>query len=175
MKGIHAFCPVTGSQLSSDTHYDEDGKKQRVPQNDNAYGGESWLLTSGSNYSSKHALMSRFRDCHERHHGQDDELYRFAALSIRRLKAEDARDEWIWLALSIRLEEAEWPHAWMHSHVDLICPDCEGMLRWEDRDLGPRPECVDCDSETVWTGILERVARLYNQAFDDEIQPNDLC
>lgn len=184
MHGTHAFCPESGGSLSEDTVVTEDGQELRYSTGDNAYGDDSYILTTGSRCSSKIALMSRFRECHERHFGtrwiDEDrvaQLYRRVATHLRKLKAEcngetSTRDEWIWFALAERLGREGEPADWMHAHADQVCPNCGGQLQWYDALRGSLPKCVnDCygDGRFVGGEICERVATVYNRAFGDDI------
>lgn len=186
MHGAHAFCPESGSTLSEETIVLENGREVRYPTGDNAYGDEAWALTTGARCSSRMALMSRFRECHERTWGTrwvDEEAtearYRRVALAIRQLKREnaDVRDEWIWFALAERLHRLGDPVDWMYDFADLCCPACEGPLQWLEAPRGTLPVCVNRCPGTKWHGgdnyvhhrIRDRIATVYNRTFDDPI------
>ncbi len=182
MHGTHAFCPESGSTLSEDTVVTETGRELRYPTNDNAYGEDSYVLTTGATCSSTIALMSRFRECHEREFGTtwvDDErvnaLYRRVALYLRQLKADvdgeaTTRDEWIWFALAERLDREGDPADWMRNYADVVCPHCGGTLSWLEAPRGMLPKCLNkCDGTNRYLAheIQRKVAAVYNRAFDE--------
>lgn len=189
MYGTHAFCPESGANLSSDSIVVDNGSELRYPENDQAYGEDSYLLTTGETCSSKIALMSRFRECHERHFGTrwtDDErtaeLYRQVASHLRKLKSDGesdspTRDEWIWFALAERLDRDDYPTDWMHAHADQVCPQCGGQLQWLEAPRGILPKCANnCGGENqfVQHNIRSRVATVYNCAFNEGLKPTEV-
>lgn len=174
MKGPHAFCPKTGASLSSDRHYDADGRYRRHPVDDgDAAPSPDGELTNGERRSSTVALFGRFRRCHRRHRDPDDDLYRTAALALRRLKrattADDAWDLYVWSALGEYLARDGHDVEWMAAHVEPRCPGCHGRLRYDrcGDALHARcaTDCGGCGPDALAT-IRDRVAALYGRAFD---------
>lgn len=175
MIGTDAFCPESGAPLSEEHHHDETGRPLRAALADE-YVPEDALdgrLTAGAVRSSRTALYRHFRRCHDRHRDPDDELFRAAALALRRLKrAASDRDAWdvhVWFALRRRLEADGYEVAWMGAHAEPRCPDCHGRLRY--RRVGDR---VTARCGTRCAGgrdrlpeIRERVADIYAAAFDE--------
>ncbi|WP_223270958.1 MULTISPECIES: hypothetical protein [Halomicrobium] len=139
-------------------------------------GNRGGLLTNGRVESSYEGLLAHFRRCHQRHHEDDDVLYRRGALALRRLKrAADGRqtaDRHVWLALAHRLREYDHEVAWMYDHVTIRCPDCHGRLAFVAIRDGPvLGRCgTNCDGlgGDRLEAIRSLLASLYAAAFDEE-------
>ena len=173
MKGANAICPTSGSSLSDDRHYvGNNTRPLRVPEDDYCYGDPSYELTTGERCSSKMALMNFVRRVHTKAHDEDDQLYRRAALALRRLKGgeSDTRDEWILYALAERLQQFDYDVDWLTGPIDLVCPHCGGTLKWESTPRGASVRCgTHCDGGDYqnWE-IRRRVRMAFNEAFPDD-------
>lgn len=175
MIGEHAFCQTSGAPLSEETSYDEDGTARRHVVQGDEDPDTAGELTNGGLRSSRRALVAYFRRAHRKHHDYDEELYRRAALALRRLKraasGAQAADRHVWFALKCRLDRTGHDVAWMDDHVALRCPNCHGRLRFgADPDGTVRAACgTDCDgtSEDRLERTREAIASLYGAAFED--------
>ncbi|WP_323190473.1 hypothetical protein [Halostella sp. PRR32] len=173
MKGANAICPSSGSSLSEDRHFvGEKARPLRVPDDDHDYGEASYELTTGQRCSSKMALMNFVRRVHTQHCEEDDQLYRRAALELRRLKSanDDVRDEWILYALAERLARQGHDVDWLRSNLEPVCPGCGGKLKWESSPRGASARC----GTFCFTGnyvnwpIRVHVQRAFNAAYSSE-------
>ncbi|KTG07783.1 hypothetical protein AUR64_02800 [Haloprofundus marisrubri] len=178
MRGLNAFCPKSGAPLSTNSHYDQRGRKSRAVEADDASqrAGTVGELTNGARRSSRTALFRHFRRTHERYSDPDATLYRDATLALRRLKAAaNGRQEWddiVWFALHTRLSRKPHDVDWMLPHADLYCPRCGGRLRYVDYDVGDVfATCVvDCTGDRAdrLDEIRTIVADLYAATYPDE-------
>ena len=176
MIGNHAFCHRSGAPLSEPTHYDADGQAWRsvLPAEEIERDWPVGELTNGEVRSSRRAFITYFRRTHRQHHEFDSELYRRAALAVRRLKrsatGEQEADQHVWYALRYRLGEFGYETEWMHAHAGIHCPSCYGRLSFEEDDSGVvRARCgTRCGGTNVdqLAQIRETVASLYNAAFE---------
>lgn len=175
MIGNHAFCGRSGAPLSEETYYDDGGNRRRfvlARECDDECTGE---LTTGEVRSSARALVTYFRRSHRTEREYDPELYRRAALAVRRLKraagGTQEADRHVWFALRHRLERTGHDADWMIDYVDLRCPDCHGRLRFErDRSGDVVARCgTNCDGRSTdrVDRVRETVVSLYADAFDD--------
>ncbi|WP_436928785.1 hypothetical protein [Halosimplex halobium] len=177
MIGTDPFCPESGAPLSRDRHYDETGRgKRAVTTTDrSAAAGTAGELTNGAVRSARTALLTYFERCHRRHADADEELYRRAAVALRRLKSgASGRQEWdvhVWFALKHRLASTSHGVEWMNDHATLRCPECAGRLRYRRTPGCVVATCgVNCDGADgdALAAIRETVASLYATAFDDD-------
>lgn len=176
MIGKSAFCPKTGAQLSEEYHYDEAGRRLRVPVED-VHVSKADLdgeLTTGAVRSSRQALLVHFRRTHQFYRSANDALYRKVALWLRQLKrtASGSRspDMIVWLALHMRVRAGGYETEWMLGHVELRCPRCHGRLKYEEIDTGTLyaecgTNCTDDNADRL-TEIEDLAAALYSGAFD---------
>lgn len=181
MIGEHAFCPSSGASLSREVHYDERGRPERAPQSDDLTPNASLEapLTMGRRRSSRRALVTYFRRCHRRHAEPDDDLYCRAALVLTRLKRaatdRQERDIVIWYAVGERLAHKGFDVAWMASHVEPRCLECDGRLTYDAGPDGPIGRCGgSCGDTRVdrLETIRETVCSLLAQTFPDDSTPD---
>lgn len=176
MKGTYAFDPVSGADLSEETHYIDSGIKLRAPIDESV--DDSWTcdgaLTSGELVSSCSALIAYFRRCRDRVRAPES-IDSKAALAIRRCKAgSDAWDEWVWYATAERLARRGVDAVWMLAFCDPRCPRCSSRVRIEPAVGYPRIDCgANCgaDSSDRSIEIYDRILDVYNAGFagdDDE-------
>lgn len=180
MIGKYAFCPTSGASLSREVHYDERGRPERVPQDDDLSPNATLdaPLTTGKRRSSRRALVTHFRRCHRRHDDPDDDLSRRAALAIGRLKraasGRQERDVVVWYALAERLARDGFDVDWMGAHAEPRCPSCSGRLTYVVGPDGPIGRCGgSCDDtgEDRLETIRETVCSLFAQTFPDDPAP----
>lgn len=175
MIGSNGFCPKTGASLSEEHHYDRDGRSRRAVSEERGQAPPQTAgeLTNGAIRSSRVALITYFRRCHQRHCEPDDDLYRAAATGLQRLKrAADGKQEHdvhIWYALQKRLERAGFDVEWMHAHATLHCLYCHGPLVYDavDRDAVEAQcggNCIDTNADQ-FSRIRSVIASLYTSAF----------
>lgn len=164
MKGVHRFSPSSGAELSRDRH-----RPGTIPLREALDG--SGELTNGRLVSdTSESILRYFRRMHQRHHPEEDvELYRRAALAIKRLRSEDPWDCWLWFALAERLHRQCHQAAWMLDHADARCPRCSSRLKWEPSAAGyPFARCASsCGKDTERTiEVMDAIQELYEAAFD---------
>lgn len=172
MKGTIAFCPDTGADLGTDRH--RPGELHEAPQKEPQDG--TGRLALGGRRSSKQALARYWgRAYRKSHHGQSppDGVKRAQAIGIYALKSRtesNPPDDRLWLALTEFLARKGFWSTWMHSHVDVTCPRCGSLCRWEPRITGV--DVVRCGASCGKDGssdrsfeIVDRVLELYNAAF----------
>lgn len=176
MIGKHAFCPKSGAPLSEEIHYEDQGRPQRVPLEDQTLSevhpdGE---LTNGAIRSSKIALFCYFRRCHQHHHQANQSLYRKALLGLRRLKrSADGKQSWdnhIWYALQEWLT-TDYEIDWMSAYTEPRCVHCHGQLKYKKFVDGEvYAQCgANCTGNNInqINEIREIIHSLCSQAFDD--------
>ncbi|ELZ07393.1 hypothetical protein [Natrialba aegyptia] len=174
MIGEHAFCPTSGASLSRERHYDERGRPERAPEADGCSQNVALEtpLTTGKRRSSKRALLTYFRRCHQRHAVPDDELYARAAVTLTRLKrtasGRGERDVIVWYALGERLARDEFAVEWMTNHVEPRCQNCGGRLTYLDGADGLIGRCgtVCTDTGRDQLAVIRHLVRsLLNRTF----------
>ena len=166
MKGAHKFSPSTGAELSRDQLY-----PGTIPLREALDG--SGELSNGKLVSDDAiALLRYFKRMHHRRHDIEDvDLYRAAALAIKRLRQHDPWDCWLWFALAERLHRKDFETAWMLDHVEARCPRCSSRLRFEPSVTGyAKAMCASscgADSQDRTIEIVERILNLYADTFGE--------
>ena len=171
MKGAHKFSPTSGAALSRDREY-----PGTVPLREALDG--SGELTNGELVSrNATALLTRLKECHQRHHAVPDPmLFREAWDAIQQLRSGEDRptpwDCWLWYALAEYLDREGHDVEWMLVHVDPRCPHCSSSTKVEPSLTGyPNVTCAShCGRPNdVTIAVVERVVGLYNATFDEQI------
>lgn len=166
MKGQHKFAPRSGAALDREPEY-----PGTIPLREALDG--SGELSNGTLVSeSGEAIVRYFRRCHQRHHDEAPDCYAAAALAVKRLRAEDPWDVWVWYALAERLHRKGYDVAWMFAHAEPRCPRCSSRLQFDDAAAGyPYAKCgASCSPQPDRTiEIHERVEAVYETAFDEDL------
>jgi len=169
MKGAHKFAPSSGAELSRNRRY-----PGTLPLRE-ALDGSGELSNGKLVSNSSTALLRYFKRMHQRRHpSKDPDLYRAAALAIKRLREEDPWDCWLWYAAAERLHRRGFDAEWMLDHVEARCPRCSSQLQHEPSLTGyAHTKCASsCGADASndrTVAIVDRILDLYEAAFDEAI------
>jgi len=157
MKGAHNFSPSNGAELSRDRLY-----PGTIPLRE-ALDGSGELSNGKLVSDSATALARYFKRMHQRRHDSEDaDLYRAAALAIKRLREQDPWDCWLWYALAERLHRKDHDVEWMLDHVEARCPRCSSQLQYEPSVSGyANAKCASsCGADQHKDRTIEIVTRI---------------
>ncbi|MFC5970091.1 hypothetical protein ACFPYI_01985 [Halomarina salina] len=172
-----AFDPQSGAPLTEERHYPGSyriGVRTPIPHPlSNWTSSREGALTNGELRSAQQGLLGYFRRIHRLVREPDPALDRAAALALKRLKAgPNTIDALTWYALAEYLARQGYWVAWMLDHVNARCPHCASRVKF--RPAVDRLEAVcasaPMDHGAVDEAIRERVAEMYEAAFDDTIE-----
>jgi len=176
MKGQHKFSPRSGAELSDQREY-----PGTIPLREALDG--SGELTNGELVSREAtALLTRFKECHQRGHDPDPELYFEAWNAIQALRNDEDTptpwDCWLWYCLAERLHREGYDTEWMLAHVEARCPRCSSRLQYEASPMGfDVARCATkCGADSphrtyeIMTELLDLYTRGFVDADDDPIE-----
>jgi hypothetical protein len=172
-----SFDPQSGAPLSEQRHYPgayDHGVRTPVYHPTSEWeAGREGALTNGELRSAQQGLLGYFRRVQRRVREPDPTLDRTAALALKRLKAAtDAIDTFVWYALAERLAAKGHWTAWMLDHVNARCPQCSSRVKFRPAVGRLEAVCASAPSDhgAVDEAVRDRVAEIYEAAFDDALE-----